>query len=366
MSLAIAAIGTALPRDCVSQEHACEVAKILCACDGGDTSIIPSLYRHTGIAARRMVIGKPVVDDVLAGSRASASPFLPALSSGDRGPTTAQRMEKYRSEAGPLAVEAARRALKESGLQPEEITHLVTVTCTGFSAPGVDLALIRGLALSRSVERTQVGFMGCHAAINGLRVARAYLGADPEARVLLSAVELCSLHYFYGWDPKRVIANALFADGAAAVVGVSAASESSWRIAAAGSRLFPDSEGAMTWDIGDHGFEMTLSTKVPSLIAENLRPWLVDWLAKQGLRTADVPTWAVHPGGPRILDAVEESLGLRADACDASRFVFRECGNMSSPTVLFVLDRLRTARAPLPCVALGFGPGLVAEAVLFT
>jgi predicted naringenin-chalcone synthase len=366
MSLAIAAIGTALPRDCVSQEDACEVARILCACDGGDTSIIPSLYRHTGIASRRMVIGKPVVDDVLAGSRGSASPFLPALAPGDRGPTTAERMEKYRREAGPLALEAARRALKESGLQPGEITHLVTVTCTGFSAPGVDLALIRGLELSRSVERTQIGFMGCHAAINGLRVARAYLGADPQARVLLSAVELCSLHYFYGWDPKRAVANALFADGAAALVGVPAEIRSDWRISAVGSSLFPGSEGAMTWDIGDHGFEMTLSTKVPSLIAANLRPWLVDWLAKQGLKIPDVPSWAVHPGGPRVLDAVQESLGLRADACDASRWVFRECGNMSSPTVLFVLERLRTARAPLPCVALGFGPGLVVEAAIFT
>src|SRR2546423_538554 len=132
-----------------------------------------------------------------------------------------------------------------SALRPEELTHLVTVSCTGFSAPGVDVELIKELGLSRTIERTHVGFMGCHGALNGLRVARAYADAQPGARVLLCAVELCSLHYHYAYNPQRVVANALFGDGAAAVVGGDAAA--AWSVTASGSCLIPGSADAMTW-----------------------------------------------------------------------------------------------------------------------
>jgi len=211
-----------------------------------------------------------------------------------------------------------------------------------------------------------VGFMGCHGAINGLRVAQAFADGQPAAHVLLCAVELCSLHYFYGWDPKKLVANSLFADGAAAVVGVSDSlrSAADWRVTATGSCLFSHTAYAMTWDIGDHGFEMSLSTRIPGLIAANLRPWVESWLAQQDLRIEQVATWAVHPGGPRILSAVEESLGLDRDALAVSREVLATFGNMSSPTLLFILERLRRRQAPRPCVALGFGPGLVVEAAL--
>jgi predicted naringenin-chalcone synthase len=240
------------------------------------------------------------------------------------------------------------------------------VSCTGFHAPGVDYELITGLGLRPTTQRTHVGYMGCHGAVNGLRVAAAFTGADPAARVLLCAVELCSLHYFYGWEPSKVIANALFADGAAAAVGspADAAPADAWAVTATASRLLPDSAGAMTWTVGDHGFEMTLSKHVPRLIAAHVRPWLIEWLSACGLALADVGSWALHPGGPRILEAVEEGLHLPRDAAAVSRQVFSECGNMSSPTLLFILDRLRAAGAARPCVALAFGPGLMAEAAL--
>jgi predicted naringenin-chalcone synthase len=226
---------------------------------------------------------------------------------------------------------------------------------------------MRGLGLPATVERTHVGYMGCHGALNGLRVARGYADADPGARVLLCAVELCSLHYYYGWSPGLMIANALFADGAAAVVGAPAAAApaDAWCAAATGSCLVPDSAKAMTWTVGDHGFEMSLARQVPALIAQHVRPWLEAWLAREGVALEEVGSWAVHPGGPRILDAVEEGLGLPRAATAVSRAVLAEHGNMSSPTVLFVLGRLWAAGAPRPCVALGFGPGLVAEAALF-
>jgi predicted naringenin-chalcone synthase len=237
------------------------------------------------------------------------------------------------------------------------------VSCSGFRAPGFDLDLVRGLGLGPSVARTHIGFMGCHGALNGLRVARAFVDSDPSCRVLLCAVEMCSLHYDYRMETTRILANALFADGAAALVA--GPGTGGWRHVASGSALLPASEDQMTWSIGDHGFEMGLSPRVPATIAEHLRPWLERWLAAQGLDLHAVGSWAIHPGGPRILDVVEAALGLPSEATRDSRCVLEECGNMSSPTVLFILDRLRRRDAPRPCVALGFGPGLTAEAALF-
>lgn len=278
-----------------------------------------------------------------------------------------QRMKTYAAEAAPLALKAARQALTQSGLRAGVFTHLVTVSCTGFHAPGVDTDLIEGLGLPPTIERTHIGFMGCHGALNGLRVSRAFTTADPEARVLLCAVELCSVHYFYGWDPGKVIANAIFADGAAAVVGVheSSAPSGAWRATACGANLFPGTRDAMTWSIGDYGYVMSLSKRVPGLIAAHLRPWVEQWLDQHELALEDVATWAVHPGGPRIVAAVEEALALPHDKTRASHNTFADFGNMSSPTVLFIIDALRKHNAPRPCVALGFGPGLAVEATLF-
>jgi predicted naringenin-chalcone synthase len=275
-------------------------------------------------------------------------------------------MQHYSQLAPPLVIEAGGRALRQSGLAARDITHLITVSCTGFMAPGLDLRLLRELGMAATLERTHIGYMGCHGALNALRVARAFTGADRNSRVMVCAVELCSLHYHYGWNPQRMIANALFADGAAAVVGASndAARPDAWQVAATGSCMIPDSTNLMTWTIGDHGFEMTLSKKVPELIARNLRPWLEGWLADHKISLAEVGSWAIHPGGPRILTAVEEGLGLPPDATAVSRAVLAEHGNMSSPTLLFILDRLRAGNADRPCVALGFGPGIMAESVL--
>jgi len=274
-------------------------------------------------------------------------------------------MASYEAEAPPLAEVAARRALEDASTSVDSITHLVTVSCTGFFSPGLDAALIDALELPRTVHRTHVGFMGCHGALNGLRVAASQAG-EPEARILLCAVELCSLHFAYGWDSEMLVANTLFADGAAAVVGVPVQNgeTSGWNVQAQGTFLMPNSGDAMSWRIGDHGFRMTLSAEVPELIRTNLGGWLGGWLQQQGLALEDVGSWAVHPGGPRILDAVEDAVALENGALDVSRGVLRGHGNMSSPTVLFVLERLRKADAPLPCVTLAFGPGLVVEALL--
>jgi predicted naringenin-chalcone synthase len=283
------------------------------------------------------------------------------------GPTTGERMRFFAEHASPLAEQAARLAIEKAGVDPGRITHLVTVSCTGFSAPGVDIDLIEGLNLRPTTERIQVGYMGCHGAINGLRCARALTTADAEATVLLCAVELCSLHYRFDWDPPRIVANALFGDGAAAIVGAGTPVESAqeWTVAATGSCVLPESKDAMSWRIGDHGFEMTLAATVPDLIRTHLRGWLSAWLDAHGHSIETIGSWAIHPGGPRILHACAEALGLSRERVAVSEEVLAECGNMSSPTVFFIVDRLRERQAPQPCVALAFGPGLTAEAALF-
>jgi predicted naringenin-chalcone synthase len=364
MSFAILGMGTALPPTKLSKVEAEQVARAMCCSTPEHGELVAALYRQAGIESRHILFDQAVVRDVLDGTQHTGSPFLPA-GANHPGPPTAARMKTYEEHALPLALRAAEAALTDARMDAAAITHIVTISCTGFVAPGVDVGLIKRLGLRPTTQRTHVGFMGCHGALNGLRVARAHADADRAARILVCAVELCSLHYHYGWNPKRMVAKALFADGAAAVVGRRAGeNDESWAVAATGSCLFPDSEFAMTWHVGDHGFDMTLSTRVPNLIAANLRPWMEGWLGENGLSLAEIQSWAVHPGGPRVLTDVERALGLTPEMTAVSREVLGQCGNMSSPTVLFLLDRLRRREAPRPCVALGFGPGLVAEAAL--
>ena len=374
MPVNLLGIGTALPAHRLSQAESAAMAQSLSATNDVQATLLRRLQRRSGVAFRHSVL---LAD--AAGPLPDRLPFY-----ADANPTTAERMARFAAEAGPLALRASSAALDAAAVDPAAITHLVTVCCTGFQAPGFDLELIQALPLAADVARTQVGFMGCHGALNGLRVAHAFVEADAGARVLLCALELCSLHQQLGWHPERVVANALFADGAAATVlaadGPPAAGAESgagagpgqvtlpvappWRLLASGSTVLPDSADAMAWTIADHGFEMGLSPRVPALIAARLAPWLDGWLAARGLDRAAIGSWALHPGGPRLLEAVRDCLDLPASAIEPSIAVLRECGNMSSATILFILDRLQRAGAPLPCVALAFGPGLCVEAAL--
>ena len=370
MTLTLQGLGTARPPHQIDQ-HQMAAAAAPCSCaTEPHRRLLPSLYRRTRVASRSSVVLNATngLSDAPMDQRMLAF-YPPAKGEDDRGPALSERLRRYPQEALPLAEAACRAALDDAGVDPAEVGQVVAVSCTGFSAPGVDIGLIEQLGLSRGVGRTMVGFMGCHGAMNGLRVAGGVgRAAPPEAPyALLCCVELCTLHFQYGWDPQKVVANALFADGAAAVVGRAdppPGANDLPRVAAHGSLLLPDTADLMTWIIRDHGFEMTLSPKVPDHIRRSLRGWLEPWLAQHGLDLPGVGGWAIHPGGPRVIAAVEEALDLSPGAGDPSRGVLRECGNMSSPTVLFILDRLRRDNTPRPWVGLAFGPGLTIEAVL--
>ena len=298
---------------------------------------------------------------------------------------------------------SALRALADAGVSASEITHLVTVSCSGFSAPGFDLALVRELPLRQDVSRSHIGFMGCHGALNGLRVAQAFAESDPGACVIVCALELCSLHHQYHWQPNQIVANALFADGAAAVVVRAEAKPKpggkALSIIGLRSAVLPESADFIQWHIGDNGFEMALSPQLPGLIKRTLGSWLESWLGEHGLSIGQVGSWAIHPGGPKILEACRTAIDARlvpedweqeseseqsgragsrhagtAVATETrpstviadSKAVLAEFGNMSSPTVLFILDRLRKRRAPRPIVSLAFGPGVAIEGALLS
>lgn len=358
MSARLLAIGLATPRTTIDQASAARTAATLSGAEGRSVRSLGALYRRSGVERRAAV----VVDD------AGAPWFF-----GDPGapPSTGQRAALYRQCAAPLAEAASRQALARAQTSAARITHLVTVSCTGFDAPGVDCALIEGLGLSPDVARTNIGFMGCHAALNALRLASSIVRADDASVVLVCCVELCSLHFQHDATAEgQAVANALFADGAGAAVIAGADAEPSTggappiRILASPSRIFPDSSAAMSWTIGDHGFEMTLSARVPELLERHVPDWVDGLLAEHALSRTDVGGWAIHPGGPRIVAALRGALGLEHERCTHSTSVLASHGNMSSPTILFILDRLAQADVPRPWLALAFGPGLAGEAAL--
>ena len=346
MTAAIAGIGTALPPHALSRDASIDwLARAL---------------RADPVAARlaeRVVCGSGI------DARWSCVPTFTrtgdALLLGSPSPPTSVRMRAFRELAPPLAAEACRRALASARTAPGEITHLVVVTCTGFFAPGPDADLVGLLGLRADVERTVVGFMGCHAAFNGLRVARQHVESRAGGRALLVCVELCSLHFRPDPSPDNVVASALFADGAAAVV-VAAQHDALAHLGPTASLIEEGTRRDMGWEIGDDGFRMTLSSYVPRLVSAPL----ADFVGP--LAGAGTASWCIHPGGRAILDHVEDALSLPPDALASSRAVLRDIGNVSSATVLFVLERelLRTREGDRG-VMLGFGPGLTLEGAAF-
>jgi predicted naringenin-chalcone synthase len=359
-------IAMAYPRTSAPQDALCAIATRASRELEGREAAVKRLYEGTMVARRGVCV---------LGEGQGAKFFPPA---GDDAPSTRERVAAWLEHACEMGVRAASDALQRSGIAPGGVTHLITASCTGLASPGVDQALIVRVGMGPGVQRTNIGFMGCHAMINALRVARAIGVSEPASVTLAVASEVCSVHFQHEHlSTDRIIANALFADGAGACVvagehaAVSASAHSLAplaplaRIASTASTLVPNTRDAMTWTMGEHGFVMTLSKEVPALIERALRPWLEAWLGSHALALEDVRSWCVHPGGPRVLESVERSLALPPDALRSSRDVLREHGNMSSPTVLAILEReLAREPVPWPCVVLAFGPGLTAEAAL--
>ena len=272
-------------------------------------------------------------------------------------PSTARRMELFEQSAPVLM----RKAVDRLALSEEEragITHVLVTCCTGLYAPGLDFEVVEHLGLSAGVERTMVGFMGCYAAINALKLARHIVRSEPNACVLMLNLELCTLHFQETKDLEQVLSFLVFADGAAA--SLISAREQGLALDSFKAVMIPETRGLITWKIRGLGFDMLLSGQVPGELARALHEG--ELMAER----ESIDLWAVHPGGRSILDAVEKGLELPADALTASREVLSSFGNMSSATVMFVLQRImQQARPGQRGCAMSFGPGLTAETMRF-
>lgn len=366
MSSFLCAIGTANPPHRIPQLQIADFMAQALALDEAGTRKLRALYRVSGIAQRYTVLP----DYARANGQFEFFPNTPGL---EPFPGVGQRMQEYRRHALPLSVEAVRDCL---GQMPEvetgSITHLITVSCTGMYAPGLDIELVAALGLPSHVQRTCVNFMGCYAALNGLKLADAFCRSNPDARVLVVCTELCTLHFQKSHEDDHLISNALFGDGSAAVLvqGRPAATGPSLALTAFHCDLAPDGQTDMAWHINNFGFEMTLSSYVPLMIQQGIGQLTQRLLADLPVQLEDIRAFAIHPGGRKILESIEQALGLSAHDNRFAYQVLRDYGNMSSATVLFVLrDLLRSltpADAGAPVLSFAFGPGLTLEAMLLT
>jgi alkylresorcinol/alkylpyrone synthase len=351
---AILGIGTALPPVTIGQEAVRDLFASQPGLDRLGVRLVRAAFDHSAIETRHTVVAD--FDGVPTG-------FLDPQTGVIQRPTTGQRNELYAREAPGLFAAAARDALARSGVAAADVTHVVTASCTGFFAPGPDYRLVRDLGLRPTVQRDHLGFMGCAAAFPALRLAARICAGDPDAVVLVVCAELCTIHLTASSDTDQILSSAVFADGAAAAVVSARPSEEQPTLDLEDftTALTAAGESDMQWTIGDHGFEMTLTAEVPRIIEREARDALMPALA-----AADgVDRWVVHPGGRSILDRFEDALDLAPDALDDSRAVLRDYGNMSSATVLFILQRVLADPSLADgdrVLGVAFGPGLTIEA----
>lgn len=284
-------------------------------------------------------------------------------------PDTKTRMDEYERWSKTLASDAVARILKETDTPADEIERLITISCTGFFAPGIDHYLIDRFHLPAAVKRTNIGFMGCAASLIGFNSVFESMHANGASarKTLLLSVELCSLHLQTQPTRDNILANMVFADGCAAAMfgptkagkGLELLSTSSW--------LFPKSSEYMGWKVGNFGFEMILSSDLPKIILNEAAPKLRDILAQQNVSPEGISHWALHPGGRAILDALQRGLALDEQKMIPSRTVLRTYGNLSSASILFVLREIMNnpdvMEGELVC-AVAFGPGLTMETAL--
>lgn len=338
------------------------------------TRLVSAAFNSSGIDRRHSAVTEM---DLQARPDAQDSPqFFDSTSGQILNPSTGVRNDVYVREASRLYVDAAAAALDASdGISKADVTHVITVSCTGFFSPGPDYRIVRGLDLDPSVQRYHLGFMGCYAAFPAMRQAKTICDADPDAVVLVVSVELCSIHVRVSNDPDTILGSSLFGDGAAAAIitGRDLDHGRAIQLDHFETVLTPVGEEAMAWNIGDNGFEMVLGTYVPKIIDDHIVDALAPLLASDDTLTErayhEIEHWAIHPGGRSILDKVESKLDLNTNQLVPSREVLRRFGNMSSATVMFVLKEILEqpgSAAGERIASMAFGPGLTVETGLFT
>lgn len=360
----IVSIATSLPPYEHHQDAICRFADNIYSSDAVESRKLKFLYSHSGIQKRYSAIpdySLPAAERLFYSRSADLEPF----------PTLDQRMRWYKDNAADLSVVAAERCI-EGKIPKEAITHLITVSCTGMSAPGLDLELMEALGLPGHTFRTSVNFMGCYAAIHALKLADAFCSNDEKANVLIVCTELCTLHFQKDNTPDNITSTLLFGDGCAAVLVQHDTTDTRGLVL---QRFFSDvafkGKKDMSWELSTKGFLMTLSGYVPDLVKEDFGALVSKALAHTDISREQITHWCIHPGGKKILEAIEHSAELPADSLKYAYEVLNDYGNMSSPTVLFVLKKildelLEKEPAPARIFGAAFGPGLTMETFIAT
>lgn len=360
MAVYIHAIETLTPEHRYAQEFVADMMRRWTK-DTKARRYIDKIYQESGIDTRHSV-----VDDF--DSNQDGSFFCRDNHGEPLEPSTATRNTLYTKHSKPMFAGVAERLLTGAeGFSRADVTHVITVSCTGFYNPGPDLQIVQSLNLRPETERYHLGFMGCYGAFPAMRMAKQFCEANENAVVLVVCLEFCTLHLQLNTDVDSIIANSLFADGAAGIlVSAQKPSNRAIKIESYASAILPEGAADMAWTIGDRGFDMVLSKYVSKIIGLNVRELVSELLAKHHLSLEEMDTWAIHPGGKSILDRVQQALELESEQIQDSRAVLREFGNMSSATVLFVLKRIFERKTNERIGLMAFGPGLSVESAMVT
>ena len=353
----ITAIGTSTPTYRHRQEDIMQFMLDANELDEKNQKLLPILYRRSGIETRHSVFP----DFSLPRSQ------WDFFANNGKIPSLERRMELYNQEAVNLSAEAILNCLQDTDIQ--QVTHLITVTCTGISAPGLDILLVKKLNLSPNIVRTSVNFMGCYAALHALKIADAFCRADASAKVIVVCTELCTLHFQKtnnaDSSSDAILSSTLFADGSAACLVTSEEEAKGLEIKQFYSKIALSGQEDMAWQVSSSGFLMTLSNHVPKLVKEEIKNLLESSLAQLNLTVDKITNWAIHPGGKNILEAVEQSLDLTKTDLAKSYEVLKNYGNMSSSTILFVLKMMMEDSDKQGNIfAVAFGPGITMESVI--
>lgn len=354
----IIAIGTALPAYRHRQEDIPDFMQKVYALDEAGRRKLKFLYRQSGIENRYSTIPDYSLP-------ANAWQFYSASENLEPFPDLEKRMQWYRQLAAPLSMQAIEKCVENFS----SVTHLITVSCTGMSAPGLDLELMELMKLPSGTFHTSVNFMGCYAAIHALKMADAFCNTDKKANVLIVCTELCTLHFQKESTVESITSSMLFSDGAAAVLVSGNDEAKGLHMDHFYSTVAFKGKKDMAWELSSKGFLMTLSSYVPQLIEEDFDGLVTNALAKTGLAKKDITQWCIHPGGKKILEAVHKSLGFTNGQLKHCYEVLKDYGNMSSPTVLFVLEKIVNAIKPdqqEKIFGAAFGPGISMETFILS
>jgi len=354
MTSYITAIGTAVPQHRATQEEAVNLITNAMQLNRRQQKTLNWVCKNTAIVYRHSVIENFSLEE-------SSSDTLSLQAS------TAIRMQLYELYAKSLALEAIKNAVEENKLK--SITHIITVSCTGMYAPGLGIDIVKALDLKRTIKRSAINFMGCYATFPALRLANSICSSETNAKVLVVGVELCTLHLQKEYNHDNLLASAIFSDGAGALL-VEAEPEKAINLKLNHfySNIIPDEDNNMAWYIRDLGFDMRLSAYIPQLLNDGIRPLLTGLFETLKITACEVDHYAIHPGGKRILDSIEACLNITSPQNQEAHDVLRDCGNMSSVTIIFVLQKilenLKSHRSVHKILSMAFGPGLTLEAAL--